>query len=171
MPARHPEPRRGVVLHERHRAQHRRGQPEPALVPPDPKRSPNTAPTRRRGTSPAGIGTLYWHFPTREALLEALLRQRFDLLRAKAEALAGAPPAAALTEWLTEFVARSTTYRGLPESVSAALRDEGSELHTACAAMRGAATGLPHRAQECSSVPAERLLGLAVHGLPPAART
>jgi AcrR family transcriptional regulator len=36
---------------------------------------------RRAGV---GLGTLYGHFPTREALLEALLRKSFDELTAKA---------------------------------------------------------------------------------------
>ncbi len=137
-----------------------------------------------------GIGTLYRHFPTREALLEALLRQRFDVLRDKAEALADTPPAEALPTWLTEFATRSTTYRGLPESVLDALRDESSDLHASCAAMRAAATRLLTRAQEAdvvagdvtaeellilaagvawgserSAIPVERLLDLALNGL------
>ena len=40
---------------------------------------------RRAGV---GLGTLYGHFPTREALLEALLRKSFDELTAKAGKLA-----------------------------------------------------------------------------------
>lgn len=43
---------------------------------------------RRAGV---GIGTLYRHFPTRETLLEALMSSRFDVLRASAEDLLGAP--------------------------------------------------------------------------------
>src|SRR5688500_20193930 len=46
-----------------------------------------------------GIGTLYRHFPTREALLDALLRQRVDTLAADARALRGhRAPRAALSE-------------------------------------------------------------------------
>jgi AcrR family transcriptional regulator len=38
-----------------------------------------------------GIGTVFRHFPTKAALLEAVLVRRFDLLRQQAEALLGAP--------------------------------------------------------------------------------
>ncbi|RKT53883.1 TetR/AcrR family transcriptional regulator [Saccharothrix australiensis] len=142
---------------------------------------------RRAGV---GIGTLYRHFPTREALLAALLDHRFALLRTSAEALLAAEPAEALRHWLTELAHGSATYRGLPESVLAALRDEGSGLHASCAAMRAAAARLLARAQEAgavaptvtpeelltlavgaawgserSAIPVERLLSLAIDGL------
>jgi AcrR family transcriptional regulator len=118
---------------------------------------------RRAGV---GIGTLYRHFPTREALLEALLRNGFDVLRQRAEALADAPsPDQALLTWLSELATGSTTYRGLPESVMVALRDEGSQLHTACAAMRSAGARLLERAQRSGTVRADvsvnELLALA----------
>lgn len=74
-----------------------------------------------------GIGTLYRHFPTREALLEALLRNSFDELRDYADALlTGDEPGEALLSLLTRLATGSTAYRGLSESVMAALRDEGS---------------------------------------------
>src|SRR6184192_3929854 len=50
---------------------------------------------RRAGV---GIGTLYRHFPTREALLEALLRSRFEeMQRRAAELSASAAPGEALS--------------------------------------------------------------------------
>ncbi|MEV0129200.1 helix-turn-helix domain-containing protein [Dactylosporangium sp. NPDC050688] len=113
-----------------------------------------------------GIGTLYRHFPTREALLEALLASRFDALRQRAEQLsAAAAPGDALLEWLGELAAGSVTYRGLPESVMAALRDEQSRLHASCAGMRAAGGLLLRRAQEAGEVRADvtaaQLLALA----------
>lgn len=115
-----------------------------------------------------GIGTLYRHFPTREALLEALLRKRFDELRESAQAMLAAPcpaPGEALLTWLGELSAGSSTYRGLPQSVMAALRDESSQLHASCAAMRTSAGQLLHRAQQAGAVradvTAEELLALA----------
>src|ERR1700756_1323695 len=55
---------------------------------------------RRAGV---GIGTLYRHFPTRQALLEAVYRDQVELLRARAEELiATKPPAEALTTWLRD---------------------------------------------------------------------
>jgi AcrR family transcriptional regulator len=107
---------------------------------------------RRAGV---GIGTLYRHFPTREALLEALLHQGFETLRQRAEALGkdtSVAPRAALVTWLSELTAGSGTYRGVPESVLAALRDETSALHAACAAMRTAGARLLESAQTEATV-------------------
>lgn len=113
-----------------------------------------------------GIGTLYRHFPTREALLEALLASRFDALRQRAEQLStAAAPGSALLDWLGELAAGSVTYRGLPESVMTALRDEQSQLHASCAGMRAAGGRLLRRAQEAGEVrpdvTAAQLLALA----------
>ncbi|MFD8222389.1 TetR/AcrR family transcriptional regulator [Streptomyces sp. NPDC059697] len=105
---------------------------------------------RRAGV---GIGTLYRHFPTREALLEALLNANFDALRARAETLLASPaPGDALLTWLAELAAGSATYQGLPESIMNALADEESGLHTSCAHMRSAGGQLLERAQQTGSV-------------------
>ncbi|HEY1618866.1 MAG TPA: helix-turn-helix domain-containing protein [Streptosporangiaceae bacterium] len=51
-----------------------------------------------------GIGTLYRHFPTREALVEALYRQELaDLCASAASLLAGNPPERALRAWMGNF--------------------------------------------------------------------
>ncbi|GAA3556707.1 TetR/AcrR family transcriptional regulator [Nonomuraea rosea] len=95
-----------------------------------------------------GLGTLYRHFPTREALLEALLRQGFDRLAERAEALAeGAEPDEALREWLRDFAGGAGAYRGLAGSMMATLNDEGSPLSVSCHTMRAAAGRLLERAQ------------------------
>lgn len=105
---------------------------------------------RRAGV---GIGTLYRHFPTREALLEAVLADRFEKLRRDALDLADADdPRAALGQWLGQLAAGSATYRGLPESVLTALRDKESRLHAACDAMRSAGGDLVRRAQDAGVV-------------------
>jgi AcrR family transcriptional regulator len=50
-----------------------------------------------------GIGTLYRHFPTREALLEALLRKSFDRVTVRAGELETSGSAdGALQSWLRE---------------------------------------------------------------------
>ena len=65
-------------------------------------------------TAGVGIGTLYRHFPTREALIEAVYRNEVDQLCAAAGGLlAERPPAEALAEWMERFVAYATTKRGL----------------------------------------------------------
>ncbi len=65
----------------------------------------------------AGVGTgmFYRHFPSREALLEAVLHDRFGCLTARAgELSATAAPGPALTAWLRELVEFTGPYRGLP---------------------------------------------------------
>jgi AcrR family transcriptional regulator len=52
-----------------------------------------------------GIGTLYRHFPTRDALVEQVYRDALDRLAADAERLmAEQPPLEALRQWLFLFV-------------------------------------------------------------------
>ena len=77
---------------------------------------------RRAGV---GLGTLYRHFPSREALLEALLRETFDALRDRAEDLQAEEPAAvALRVWLRDFVRDAHTYRDVSSLMIAAIEDE-----------------------------------------------
>jgi AcrR family transcriptional regulator len=108
---------------------------------------------RRAGV---GIGTLYRHFPTREALLEALLRERFDGLTTLARNLLDATrPRAALLEWMRAFVDGISTFRGLTAALITPLRDETSDLFAACHAMRDAGAGLLARAQRAGQVRAD----------------
>src|SRR6516162_4774667 len=66
---------------------------------------------RRAGV---GIGTLYRHFPTRQALLEAVYRDQVDALGARAAELAQSDsPAAALAEWVTALVTFGKAKRSL----------------------------------------------------------
>lgn len=105
---------------------------------------------RRAGV---GLGTLYRHFPTRDALLEALLRQRFDHLAAKATSLQDSPsPDDALREWLADFMVDASAHRGLSASLMATLADESSLLHASCLAMREAAARLLKRTQDCGQI-------------------
>jgi len=100
---------------------------------------------RRAGV---GIGTLYRHFPTREALLAALLGQIFDRLRAKAEELdSSAAPGDALVAWLREIVAIAHDHRGVIASMTAAIDDPDSALHASCVTMKASGTRLLERAQ------------------------
>jgi AcrR family transcriptional regulator len=61
-----------------------------------------------------GIGTLYRHFPTRDALVEAVYRHNVDLLCEGAEELSETlPPDEALAAWMQRFVAYVGTKKGL----------------------------------------------------------
>jgi AcrR family transcriptional regulator len=67
-----------------------------------------------------GIGTLYRHFPNRQALLEAVYRDQVMALSARArELLATKPPAEALTLWLHALLTYNLTMRGLKEALMA----------------------------------------------------
>ncbi len=76
-----------------------------------------------------GIGTLYRHFPTREALYEAVYRREVEQLGELAEQLGNAPePVAALRRWLRANVEFVATKKGMVAAL--ALVAHGStELH------------------------------------------
>jgi AcrR family transcriptional regulator len=82
---------------------------------------------RRAGV---GIGTLYRHFPTREALFEAVYRHEVDHLAEYADRLAGeADSLEALRQWLYANIQLVVTKKGM--SAALALAANGSsELHT-----------------------------------------
>jgi AcrR family transcriptional regulator len=61
-----------------------------------------------------GIGTLYRHFPTRDALVEGVYRRNVELLCAGADELrATQPPDEALAQWMQRFVAYVASKKGL----------------------------------------------------------
>ena len=65
-----------------------------------------------------GIGTLYRHFPTREALFEAVYRREVDQLVALAERLAkDTAPVDALREWLHANARLMATKKGMVEAL------------------------------------------------------
>lgn len=76
-----------------------------------------------------GAGTLYRHFPTREALLAAILEGREGQLLAGAqEARNTADPDEALRQWLDALQDFLRTFGGLPESVLVAVKENASPL-------------------------------------------
>ena len=69
-----------------------------------------------------GIGTLYRHFPTRDALVEAVYRHNVDLLCAGADELrASLPPDEALAEWMQRFVSYVPSKKGLATYLKSAV--------------------------------------------------
>ena len=94
-----------------------------------------------------GLGTLYRHFPTREALLEALLRTNVDELTAHAaDRETSSTPADALASWLRDSVALTHQYRGVAGLLTAAMEDTESALHSSCVALHDAGTRALDRA-------------------------
>lgn len=70
-------------------------------------------------TAGVGTGTLYRHFPTRDALIEAVYRNETEQLAAAATRLAETEaPTAALREWLLLFVDYLATKRGMYEALN-----------------------------------------------------
>jgi AcrR family transcriptional regulator len=67
-----------------------------------------------------GIGTLYRHFPTREALVEAVYRKELEALCAGAAGLlATLPPDRALRAWMDRFADYVTAKREMGEAMAA----------------------------------------------------
>jgi AcrR family transcriptional regulator len=100
-------------------------------------------------TAGVGLGTLQRHFPTREVLLEALLRTSFDRLTKRAVELESSEETgAALIIWLHETVAMAHDYSGAIKSMVAAIDDDASALHASCVSMKAAGTRLLNRAQQ-----------------------
>jgi AcrR family transcriptional regulator len=65
-----------------------------------------------------GIGTLYRHFPTREALIEAAYRNELArLCDSVDELLAAQPPDEALRAWMDRFVDYMATKRGMSDAL------------------------------------------------------
>lgn len=106
-----------------------------------------------------GSGTLYRHFPTRDALLHAVLRERIDGLLAHAEDLLTGPEDAetALGRWLRTYLAGAATPRGtstvIIEAMSAEWADTG--LGAAAAAICDALGRLLDRAQRAGAIRTE----------------
>jgi AcrR family transcriptional regulator len=69
-------------------------------------------------TAGVGIGTLYRHFPSRDALVEAVYRNEVDqLCEAAQDLLEQYPPERALAEWMERFIAYAATKRGLSSAL------------------------------------------------------
>ncbi|WP_395571162.1 TetR/AcrR family transcriptional regulator [Streptomyces sp. BK79] len=86
---------------------------------------------KRAGVGP---GTLYRHFPNREALLAALLQARDEELEARRDAIRRevTDSRAALAQWLQALSEWVTAFDGLPEPLRAALTEDASPLAITC---------------------------------------
>ena len=95
-----------------------------------------------------GLATLLRHFPTREALFEALLCTNLDELTQKADELETSNSSdEALVSWFREWMAFSQSYRGVVALMAAAHANPDSALYASCAAVHSASARLLLRAQ------------------------
>jgi AcrR family transcriptional regulator len=88
-----------------------------------------------------GIGTLYRHFPTREALVEAVYRNELARLRSSADRLlAEQGPDVALRAWMDRLADYVAAKRGMAETLRAVVAtgviDSTQTRDTLCAAIR-----------------------------------
>ena len=98
-----------------------------------------------------GIGTLYRHFPTRQALLEAVYVDEVEAMARAATELEELPPWDALSEWLHQYVGFAATKRALNEALMET--DASSDVLLTCrSAIIGAGTALVERAQRAGVV-------------------
>jgi AcrR family transcriptional regulator len=94
------------------------------------------------------IGTLYGHFPTRRALVGAVLHDRNDdLFRLGERLLAEPDELAALTDWMRAATRHAAAYQGLALLLADSAGNERSELHESCLRMAGTTEQLTARAR------------------------
>ena len=85
-------------------------------------------------TAEVGIGTLYRHFPTRDALIEAVYRNETEQLAEAAVRLADMhPPVKALREWMRLFIDYMATKKGMSEALNSIVGGT-SDLYAASSA-------------------------------------
>lgn len=95
-----------------------------------------------------GLATLLRHFPTREALFDALLRTNADALTQRAAELeTSSPPDEALLSWFREGVAFTHCYSGVCALMASAHADPDSALHASSTALHSAGSRLLRHAQ------------------------
>jgi AcrR family transcriptional regulator len=100
-----------------------------------------------------GIGTLYRHFPSREALIEAAYRSELDrLCDAVPGLLAGLPPDQALRAWMDRFVDYMTTKRGMADALRAVIASGGNPYAHSRDRLISAITALLGRAAAAGTV-------------------
>jgi AcrR family transcriptional regulator len=104
---------------------------------------------RRAGV---GIGTLYRHFPTRQALLEATYLEEVEALCASAAELSELEPWDALVSWLNRFARYASTKKALAAELLATIGME-SDFFAAChTSIFAAGEPLLERAQAAGAV-------------------
>ncbi len=123
-----------------------------------------------------GIGTLYRHFPTREALIEAVYRDQVERLRSGArELLSAHPPARALRLWMDLFADWAVTKHGMIDTLRAIIssgRLEFGQMRSELVAIvrmfldAGAAAGDIRRDADAEAVAATLTGILSVAGEP-----
>jgi AcrR family transcriptional regulator len=99
------------------------------------------------------IGTLYGHFPTRRALVAAVLRDRSVDIFGLGDRLLAEPSALpALTDWTRAVARHAAAYQGLALMLADGAANEQSELHESCARMADLTERLTDRARDAGVI-------------------
>jgi AcrR family transcriptional regulator len=111
-----------------------------------------------------GIGTVYRHFPTHDALVEAVYRNEVaQLCDAADELLRNHPPDAALEAWMDRFLGYLATKRGMSDALQSAFGSRTEVFADTRRQMMGALTAVLEAGVEAgtvrSDVDAEDVLG------------
>jgi AcrR family transcriptional regulator len=99
-----------------------------------------------------GIGTLYRHFPTRPALLEAVYIDEVEAVCASADDFAALEPWEALTGWLRRYAGFATTKRALFDELLPYIGQDAEIFNSCKTAIRSTGDALLQRAQEAGAV-------------------
>ncbi len=99
-----------------------------------------------------GIGTLYRHFPSRQALLEAVYVDEVEALCRSAADLADLAPWEALVAWLHRFVGYMATKQALAQELLDYVERDAAVFRSSRAALYAAGEPLLKRAQEARVV-------------------
>jgi len=100
-----------------------------------------------------GAGTLYRHFPTRDALLEAVYRTEVEKLAAAEQKLAQAmPPIEALRAWMLLFVDHIATKQIIAPALNTFVGRPSKLYEGSRAQITGAIQGLVKRAIESGDI-------------------
>ena len=86
---------------------------------------------KRAGVGP---GTLYRHFPHRDALIDAVMRDWAERINAESEQIATSdlPVREALASWFSKFVENVGIYHGAAAKVMSAMDDPASPIYRKC---------------------------------------
>ena len=104
---------------------------------------------RRAGV---GIGTLYRHFPNRQALLEALYLNEVEAICRSAEEVDGGDPWEALQSWFERLIGYLATKRALAHELLDYLDQDAALFQTCRASLFAAGEPLLARAQAAGAV-------------------
>jgi len=100
-----------------------------------------------------GAGTLYRHFPTREALLEAVYRTEVEKLAAAERELAAAlPPVEALRAWMLLFVDYIATKQIIAPALNTLVGRPSKLFEASGHQIKGAINALVNRAIESGEI-------------------